>query len=353
MRKMFWLAGALAFAALPSVVFAADPTCLGLAGKDAGGDGFVSEAGCKAACGQFEQEIQFGKPNPQSPKNDNGIPDTCEPGNAILKCCYKKNTTPTCEEYAATQASVGQIGPVVSTACAAPASCSGNKSIGNGQGKIGLGETKDCSKGQICCATYTQTGLAGKNLTTCDEYAKAQFGGQSTVVSGQCVPSSDCTQGKANNDVQAKVVSIDVSKQAEICGASGGICCAYIAPAGQKDPLAASTGANVAAGGGCRNINRGPAALALPACFKDGNCTLDDIVCTGVAFANLLIALSGAAFFATFVYGGALYVLSFMDTSYAGKGKKAMVGAAIGMVIVLSSWTIVNYFASAITGRAI
>ena len=75
----------------------------------------------------------------------------------------------------------------------------------------------------------------------------------------------------------------------------------------------------MAAGGGCRNINRGPAALALPACFKDGNCTLDDMVCTGVAFANLLIALSGAAFFATFVYGGALYVLSFMDTSYAGR----------------------------------
>ncbi len=352
MRKMFWLAGALAFAALPSSVFAADKTCLGVAADNAGGAGFVAEATCKAACGQFEEEISFGKPNPQTPKSDNGIPDACEQGNVILKCCYKKNTTPTCAEYAATQAANGQIGEIVSTACAASASCSGNKSIGNGQGKIGLGETKDCSKGQICCATYKQTGLAGKGLTTCDEYAKAQYGGQGTVVSGQCVPSSECTQGKANNDVQAKPVSVDVSKQAEICSGSG-ICCAYIAPAGQKDPLGTSAGANVAAGGGCRNINRGPAALALPACFKDGNCTLDDMVCTGVAFANLLIALSGAAFFATFVYGGALYVLSFMDTSYAGKGKKAMVGAAIGMVIVLSSWTIVNYFASAITGRPI
>ena len=88
-------------------------------------------------------------------------------------------------------------------------------------------------------------------------------------------------------------------------------------------------------------------------CWQSGNCQLDDILRTGVAFANLLIGLSAAAFFATFVYGGFMYLMSFGSKEYVGKGKKALTGAAIGMVIVMSSWTIVNYLASTITGRPI
>ena len=88
-------------------------------------------------------------------------------------------------------------------------------------------------------------------------------------------------------------------------------------------------------------------------CWQSGNCQLDDILRTGVAFANLLIGLSAAAFFATFVYGGFMYLMSFGSKEYVGKGKKALTGAAIGMIIVMSSWTIVNYLASTITGRPI
>lgn len=89
------------------------------------------------------------------------------------------------------------------------------------------------------------------------------------------------------------------------------------------------------------------------ACWQTGNCQLDDILLTGVAFANLLIGLSAAAFFATFVYGGFMYLMSFGSKEYVGKGKKALTGAAIGMMIVMGAWTIVNYLASSITGKAI
>ncbi|MFZ2804683.1 MAG: pilin [Patescibacteria group bacterium] len=91
--------------------------------------------------------------------------------------------------------------------------------------------------------------------------------------------------------------------------------------------------------------------LALPACIKSGNCTLDDIVTTGANFANLLTQLSAALFFATFVYGGAMYLLSFGDKSRVEKGKKAIVGAAIGMAIVLGAWTMVTYVANSLLGR--
>jgi len=76
---------------------------------------------------------------------------------------------------------------------------------------------------------------------------------------------------------------------------------------------------------------------------------LDDIVSTGVAFAGLLMELSGALFFATFIYGGAMYLLSFGRSEWVSKGNKAMTGAIIGMGIVLTAWMIVKYIVIALT----
>ncbi|MFH1077660.1 MAG: pilin [Patescibacteria group bacterium] len=86
-------------------------------------------------------------------------------------------------------------------------------------------------------------------------------------------------------------------------------------------------------------------------CFKGSDlCTLDDIVKTGVGFANFLMGLSGALFLIIFIYGGALYLLSFGDKTRVEKGTKAIKGAAFGMIIVLSAWTIVAQIVKGITG---
>ncbi len=87
-----------------------------------------------------------------------------------------------------------------------------------------------------------------------------------------------------------------------------------------------------------------------PECMACGDCKLEDIVKTGAAFANLLTQLSAAFFFATFVYGGAMYLLSFGDKGRVDKGKKAITGAAFGMLIVLMAWTVVNYIANSLKG---
>lgn len=91
--------------------------------------------------------------------------------------------------------------------------------------------------------------------------------------------------------------------------------------------------------------------LVLPSCIKDGKCTLDDIVRTGAAFANLITQLSAGFFFAAFIYGGARYLFSFGNKSEVDKGKKAITGSAIGMLIVLAAWTIVTYIVGALTGK--
>ncbi|MCI0479217.1 pilin [Candidatus Uhrbacteria bacterium] len=85
-------------------------------------------------------------------------------------------------------------------------------------------------------------------------------------------------------------------------------------------------------------------------CIKTGDCSLDDIVKTGVGFANFLMGLSGALFLVIFIYGGAMYLLSFGNTSMVERGKKAVTGAVIGIVIVLSAWTIVSQIVKGITG---
>ena len=91
--------------------------------------------------------------------------------------------------------------------------------------------------------------------------------------------------------------------------------------------------------------------LHLPCCITTGICTLDDIVDTGGYFANFITGLSAAFFFAAFVYGGAMYLISFGESKRIEAGKKAMTGAAYGMAIVLFAWTLVNYLANSLVGK--
>lgn len=102
---------------------------------------------------------------------------------------------------------------------------------------------------------------------------------------------------------------------------------------------------------GASQVNT-PDRLILPPCTKTGDCTLDDIVATGVNFATFLMGLSGALFFAVFIYGGAMYLISFGDAKRVEKGKTAIKGAVIGMVFVLAAWTIVNALTKGLTGSS-
>lgn len=95
-----------------------------------------------------------------------------------------------------------------------------------------------------------------------------------------------------------------------------------------------------------------PDRLVLPSCVKTGDCKLDDIIVTGVNFATFVMGLSGALFFAVFIYGGALYLLSFGNKSRVEKGKTAIKGAVIGMIFVLGAWTIVNTLVKGLKGQS-
>ncbi|MEI7512574.1 MAG: pilin [Candidatus Uhrbacteria bacterium] len=95
--------------------------------------------------------------------------------------------------------------------------------------------------------------------------------------------------------------------------------------------------------------------LALPGCVATGDCGLDDIVQTGVNFANFLFGISGAILLATFVYGGVLYITA-GEGKNVGKAKDMIKNALIGMVLVFGAGalvtTVYDTFRSDTGGRA-
>lgn len=114
-----------------------------------------------------------------------------------------------------------------------------------------------------------------------------------------------------------------------------------------------SGGTGGTSGGGSDKPPAPPASgLAQLPCESSGDCSVDSIVQKGVNFAIFIMGLSGALFLLVFVYGGAMYVLSFGKSSWVDKGKKAMIQACIGIVLVMGAWTVVYYVSSSIGYKA-
>lgn len=80
----------------------------------------------------------------------------------------------------------------------------------------------------------------------------------------------------------------------------------------------------------------------LPACAKSGDCTVDDFLRLFVNLANWgLAGLAGITVF-FFVWGGFTLVISEGSAEKVTAGKQSILGAVIGMLIVLASYTLVN-----------
>ncbi|MBU2509268.1 MAG: pilin [Patescibacteria group bacterium] len=233
--------------------------------------------------------------------------------------------------------------------CAKSKECS---SLFNGTSAGELG----CTNNEICC-------LSGKEASTCDAF------------DGACTNAGACTSNDCNV-IGSVVCPDDKDKKPQACCVcptvkekTGADCqntqkgtCSFGCTEGKEDNLgsldcppaqsccrlkivapAAAAGSKAVSGGTVASAGTAPGGLVLPACVKDGNCKLDDIVQTGVNFATFLLGLSGAVFFLIFIYGGATYLLSFGDSGKVKKGQDAIKGAAIGLIIVMSAWTIVKY----------
>ncbi|MFA6322212.1 MAG: hypothetical protein WCX71_01895 [Candidatus Buchananbacteria bacterium] len=79
------------------------------------------------------------------------------------------------------------------------------------------------------------------------------------------------------------------------------------------------------------------------------NCGLNAMYQTVINFTQIILALTGSAALLIFVYGGVLWIAAAGKSEIIDKGKQAIIAAAVGLVIVLGSWLVVNTTISALT----
>lgn len=63
---------------------------------------------------------------------------------------------------------------------------------------------------------------------------------------------------------------------------------------------------------------------------------------TLVNFSRLILALSGSAALLMFTFGGVMFIIAAGNQEQVQKGKAAMTAAAIGLIIILCAWLIIN-----------
>jgi hypothetical protein len=94
--------------------------------------------------------------------------------------------------------------------------------------------------------------------------------------------------------------------------------------------------------------------LIIPCeCLKSpaGDCGLTQALQVIVNLSRLLLALTGSAALLMFIYGGTLWILAAGNQERIQKGKDAMQGAAIGIIIIMGAFLIVNFVIFALLGK--
>lgn len=167
--------------------------------------------------------------------------------------------------------------------------------------------------------------------------ATAGGSGQVATQSVSCRNNADCASACTNR--------CSVGPGAEGSGLAAGLTCSDSPSPECVFPRAETPASAPSAGSGSLRFS-------LPTCTETGNCTLTDIVNTGVRFANFLIAFSGVIFLMTFLYAGAWLLFFAYDSSAIKKAQGMITGAAIGIVIVMTAGVAVRFVGTSLGVRS-
>jgi hypothetical protein len=86
------------------------------------------------------------------------------------------------------------------------------------------------------------------------------------------------------------------------------------------------------------------AAGILPeAGYSDGDYGLNDFMLLAINVSNIILRFVGTLALLMFVYGGLTFLLSAGNNEQVAKGKKILIAAVIGIVIVLTSFVIIQF----------
>lgn len=77
-------------------------------------------------------------------------------------------------------------------------------------------------------------------------------------------------------------------------------------------------------------------------------CGLNDFLVVAVNVANWILGITGSLALLMFIYGGAVFLISSGNTEQVTKAKQIIIGSIIGLVIVFSSWLIIDFVFKAV-----
>lgn len=78
-------------------------------------------------------------------------------------------------------------------------------------------------------------------------------------------------------------------------------------------------------------------------CIESGNCSLNDILEVAVKATTILLGLSGSIALLFFVYGGIIFLISGGSPDKVTKGKQIIINSVIGIVIIFTSYIIIDF----------
>lgn len=82
-----------------------------------------------------------------------------------------------------------------------------------------------------------------------------------------------------------------------------------------------------------------------------GECSINDMVQVVLNVFQLILGVLGSLSLLFCVYGGFIWLLSRGNQQMIEQGKNILLGAAIGLTLVLCSWVIINFVIAALTGQ--
>ncbi len=86
------------------------------------------------------------------------------------------------------------------------------------------------------------------------------------------------------------------------------------------------------------------------ACRVSGNCTIDELMQVFVNIANFILGTVGSLVLVVLVWGGFLWLTSAGNSERIQKGKTAMTGSLIGLLIIFGAYTTINFLTGALRG---
>ena len=88
--------------------------------------------------------------------------------------------------------------------------------------------------------------------------------------------------------------------------------------------------------------------ISNPICACCGDCTANDFLGLGLNIANIILKYLGVIALVMFIFGGIMWMTSAGSEEKVKKGKTVIMGAVVGMAIVLSAYVIVQMLMQAL-----